>query len=27
MNEKERYMGLLFIGDFLDGKPYESALK
>jgi precorrin-4 methylase len=27
MNEKERYMGLLFIGDFLEGKPYESALK
>lgn len=23
--EKERYMGLLFIGRFLEGKPYEAA--
>ncbi|MBD3414896.1 MAG: hypothetical protein GF421_10755 [Candidatus Aminicenantes bacterium] len=27
MDEKEKYMGLLFIGDFLEGKPYESALR
>jgi precorrin-4 methylase len=25
--EKERYMGLLFIGRFLEGKPYEAAQK
>ena len=25
--EKEDFMGLLFIGRFLDGKPYESAMK
>ncbi|RLB20948.1 MAG: tetrapyrrole methylase [Deltaproteobacteria bacterium] len=25
--EKERFMGLLLIGRFLEGKPYESAMK
>ncbi|WDP91968.1 MAG: tetrapyrrole methylase [Desulfobacter sp.] len=25
--EKEKYMGIIFIGDFLEGKPYESAMK
>lgn len=25
--EKELYMGLLFVGRFLEGKPYESAIK
>jgi precorrin-4 methylase len=25
--DKERFMGLLFIGRFLEGKPYESAMK
>lgn len=24
--EKERFMGLLLIGRFLDGRPYESAM-
>ena len=24
---KEKYMGLLFIGRFLEGKPYETAIK
>jgi precorrin-4 methylase len=26
-NDTERYMGLLFIGRFLEGKPYETAIK
>ena len=26
-NEKEKFMGLLFIGRFLEGKPYEAAMK
>jgi len=26
-DEKERFMGLLFVGDFLEGKPYEGAMK
>jgi precorrin-4 methylase len=26
-SEKERYMGLLFVGRFLEGKPYEKAIK
>jgi precorrin-4 methylase len=26
-NDKERYMGLLFIGRFLEGMPYETAIK
>ena len=26
-NDKERYMGLLFIGRFLEGNPYEAAQK
>jgi precorrin-4 methylase len=25
--DKERFMGLLFVGRFLDGKPYEQAIK
>lgn len=25
--EKERYMGLLFVGRFLEGMPYTSAMK
>lgn len=25
--DKERYMGLLFVGRFLEGKPYETAIK
>lgn len=25
--DKERFMGLLFIGSFLEGKPYEKAMK
>ena len=25
--DKERFMGVLFIGRFLEGKPYESAMK
>ena len=25
--EKEKFMGLLFVGDFLEGKPYEGAMK
>ena len=25
--EKEKFMGLLFLGRFLEGKPYESAIK
>ena len=25
--DKEKFMGLLFIGRFLEGKPYESAMK
>jgi precorrin-4 methylase len=25
--DKERFMGLLFIGRFLEGKPYEAAIK
>jgi precorrin-4 methylase len=25
--EKERFMGLLFIGRFMQGRPYESAMK
>jgi len=27
VNEKERFMGLLLIGYFLKGKPYEAAMK
>lgn len=27
VNDPERYMGLLFIGHFLEGKPYERAMK
>ena len=26
-NEKEKFMGLLLIGNFLKGKPYEAAMK
>ena len=26
-NEKEKFMGLLLIGRFLEGKPYEAAMK
>ncbi|QTA92584.1 SAM-dependent methyltransferase [Desulfonema magnum] len=26
-NEKEKFMGLLFVGDFLEGKPYEASMK
>jgi precorrin-4 methylase len=26
-NDKERFMGLLFIGRFLEGRPYEEAMK
>ena len=26
-NEKEKFMGLLLIGNFLEGKPYEAAMK
>jgi precorrin-4 methylase len=25
--DKENFMGLLFIGRFLEGKPYEAAIK
>jgi precorrin-4 methylase len=25
--DKERFMGLLFIGRFLEGKPHETAMK
>jgi len=25
--ENEDHMGILFIGCFLDGKPYEAAMK
>ena len=25
--DRERFMGLLFIGCFMQGKPYESAMK
>jgi len=25
--DKERFMGLLFIGRFLEGKPYAAAMK
>ena len=25
--DKEKFMGLLFIGRFLEGKPYEKAMK
>jgi precorrin-4 methylase len=25
--DRERFMGLLFIGRFMQGKPYESAMK
>ncbi|MCF8077645.1 MAG: hypothetical protein K9K88_00045 [Desulfobacterales bacterium] len=26
-DEKERFMGLLFVGRFLEGKPYEASMK
>jgi precorrin-4/cobalt-precorrin-4 C11-methyltransferase len=26
-NEKEKFMGLLLVGDFLEGKPYEASMK
>ncbi len=26
-DEKEKFMGLLFVGDFLEGKPYQGAMK
>jgi hypothetical protein len=27
LKEKERFMGLLLVGRFLEGKPYEAAMK
>ena len=25
--DKEKFMGILFVGRFMEGKPYESAMK